>query len=231
MNNIFLPIDGLLWTFFIEFFIVSLTIISLIITNQYYTFSTFINVVMFLIIQAIISIIIMKIIELKFKFKPGIYSIKRYPHIYRAYLIYLYMYSTNLGLFWHLTFPGVITRPFLYSILGCRVKISTVAHVAKIHDPIFTKLGNNVFLGCDCNLIAHVVTLVKGEIALILGRITIEDNTLVGNNTLIMPGVKIGSNSLIQAGSYIPMSSQIPADEVWGGHPATKLGVNQNVTK
>ena len=50
------------------------------------------------------------------------------------------------------------------------------------------------------------------------GKVEIGDWVYVGNNCLIMPGVKIGSHCLIAAGSVVTKS--IPDNCVVGGNPA-----------
>lgn len=50
------------------------------------------------------------------------------------------------------------------------------------------------------------------------GKITIGNYVYIGNNSLIMPGVKIGDNVLIAAGSVVTKS--IPNNVVVAGNPA-----------
>lgn len=51
--------------------------------------------------------------------------------------------------------------------------------------------------------------------------IIIGNNVFIGTNSIICKGVTIGNNAIIAAGSVVVKS--IPADEVWGGNPATQI--------
>lgn len=50
------------------------------------------------------------------------------------------------------------------------------------------------------------------------GKITIQDNVFIGNNTIILPGVTIGRDSIIGAGSVV--TKDIPPGSVAAGMPA-----------
>lgn len=48
--------------------------------------------------------------------------------------------------------------------------------------------------------------------------VVIKENSFVGQNCFILPGVIIGENSIVGAGSVV--TKNIPANEVWAGNPA-----------
>jgi acetyltransferase-like isoleucine patch superfamily enzyme len=54
------------------------------------------------------------------------------------------------------------------------------------------------------------------------GKIIVGDNTFLGQNCLILPGVRIGSDCLIAAGSVV--TSSIPDNAVAAGNPARVIG-------
>ena len=51
--------------------------------------------------------------------------------------------------------------------------------------------------------------------------VVLEDGVFVGMNSLILKGVRIGRNAVIGAGSVV--STNVPANEIWGGNPARFL--------
>lgn len=55
-----------------------------------------------------------------------------------------------------------------------------------------------------------------------MGVIVIGDNVFIGQNAIIMPGVKIGSNVIIGAGSLV--SKDVPDNSVAAGVPANVKG-------
>jgi acetyltransferase-like isoleucine patch superfamily enzyme len=53
------------------------------------------------------------------------------------------------------------------------------------------------------------------------GRITIHDNSFIGNRAILMPGIEIGPNSVVAAGAVVTRS--VPPDSVAVGAPARVL--------
>jgi acetyltransferase-like isoleucine patch superfamily enzyme len=50
------------------------------------------------------------------------------------------------------------------------------------------------------------------------GRITIHDNSFIGKDTILMPGISIGPNSVVASGSVV--TKDVPPNSVVGGVPA-----------
>jgi acetyltransferase-like isoleucine patch superfamily enzyme len=53
------------------------------------------------------------------------------------------------------------------------------------------------------------------------GRITVNDNSYVGQRAMIMPGCTIGPNSVVAAAAVV--TKDVPPGEVWGGVPARRI--------
>lgn len=71
--------------------------------------------------------------------------------------------------------------------------------------------GNNR-IGQNCTLLSYSSIQDKS------GRIILEENSSVGANSVILPGVRIGVNSIVGAGAVVTKS--IPDNELWAGVPA-----------
>jgi acetyltransferase-like isoleucine patch superfamily enzyme len=54
--------------------------------------------------------------------------------------------------------------------------------------------------------------------SIITGNISIEDDVLVGTNSVILPGVTIGKGAIIAAGSIV--TKNVPPNTIYGGMPA-----------
>jgi len=52
--------------------------------------------------------------------------------------------------------------------------------------------------------------------------ITIEANVWIGANVIVLKGVTIGTGAVIAAGAVV--NKAVPANEIWGGVPAKKIG-------
>ena len=60
-------------------------------------------------------------------------------------------------------------------------------------------------------------------------RVTIGDNSWIGANSFIMPGVTLPEGSIVSAGSVVGVK-RYPAYSIIAGNPARVLGQRQNVT-
>lgn len=91
-------------------------------------------------------------------------------------------------------------------------------------EPYLITIGSNCRITYGVKFATHdggVWTLRKNGIledADIFGRITIGDNTNIGWNAIIMPGVSIGKNCVIGAGAVV--TKDIPDNSVAAGVPA-----------
>lgn len=89
-------------------------------------------------------------------------------------------------------------------------------------EPYLIELGDHVHITYGVNFITHdgAVWAYRQEIPDfdVFGKIKIGDNTYIGSNATIMPGVTIGKNCIIGAGSLVTKS--IPDNCVVAGVPA-----------
>ena len=92
-------------------------------------------------------------------------------------------------------------------------------------EPFLITLHNNVRLSSNVSLITHdgsVHTLKQSEKYKSkpihgYGKIEIDDNTFIGANAIVLPGVYIGKNCIIGAGSVVTKS--VPDNSVVAGVP------------
>ena len=86
--------------------------------------------------------------------------------------------------------------------------------------PTYIYIGNNVILSGDIYLIAHSrpSNYFRRKLPSYVAPIVIGDNTFIGVNTTILPGVSIGKGSVIAAGSVV--FDSVPDNSVVKGNPA-----------
>lgn len=92
-------------------------------------------------------------------------------------------------------------------------------------------LHNNIRIASSVSFVTHDVmhtvftNMERSEAAFYekLGCIEIRDNVFIGSNTTIMYGTRIGPNAIVAAGSVV--TKDVPPGEIWGGVPARKIGM------
>ncbi len=79
-------------------------------------------------------------------------------------------------------------------------------------------IGDNVTLGNDVHIIAHDASTKRNLGFTKIGLVTIGNGSFIGQNSTILPNVKIGDNCIIGAGSVV--TKDVPNDSVYAGNPA-----------
>lgn len=91
-------------------------------------------------------------------------------------------------------------------------------------EPFLIEIGDHVTLAEGVSFINHggdarvTKRIEEYKDGRLFGRIKIGNNTFIGKNTIILPGVSIGNNCIV--GSLSVVSSSIPDNSVYAGMPA-----------
>jgi len=100
---------------------------------------------------------------------------------------------------------------------GLKIGDSTIVPGSEtVTDPYVTEIGEQTLLGGYCYLSAHLIDNDK----LILKKIKIGDNCLIGSFTLILPGVVIKDNVSLGAYSLVTKNKILKKGKSYGGIPA-----------
>lgn len=116
---------------------------------------------------------------------------------------------------WHM-------RPFYYLYrrwFGPHSRTVLMGENFVLTDPHLTYLGKNVTLGFDCMISAHVF---EGK-TLLIRRVEIADNVIIGARSVVGPGVRIGEGAVVMPNSVVAVFTQIGPGELWGGNPARQV--------
>ena len=152
-------------------------------------------------------------------FKPGRYSTD--SGLFARWLIYSGVHIILL----YTVLPFMSGTPFaklFYKILGCKIGKNVFINTKGLHDSYLLEIEDNVVIGGDSNINCHIF---EGN-ELILGKVKIGSNTLIGANTYIMPGATIGKKCNIGVYSYIRKNKVIPDNSMImaiPGVPAKKV--------
>jgi acetyltransferase-like isoleucine patch superfamily enzyme len=98
-------------------------------------------------------------------------------------------------------------------IIGENVSIQTGVYI-----PLYSKIGNHVFMGPFCKL-TNDKYMMRKKFELI--GPTLEDCVSVGANSVILPGIKLKKNSIIGAGSVVTKDAE--ENQVLVGNPAKPI--------
>lgn len=87
-------------------------------------------------------------------------------------------------------------------------------------------IGDNVDIAAEAMIwtLEHDVSSISHQTT--SAPVVIEDHVWVGCRAQILPGVKIGRGAVIAAGAIV--TKDIPANEIWGGVPAKRIGLRNN---
>ncbi len=104
------------------------------------------------------------------------------------------------------------------TIIDGRVTIGEHVRIESgVYIPPYTRIGSNVFIGPRA-----VFTNDRYPPSSRLQGAIVEDDVVIGANSVILPGVKIGRGSIIAAGSVV--TRDVPPDSVVLGAPARVVG-------
>ena len=123
---------------------------------------------------------------------------------------------------------GVYSRFRLWRLRRAGLTIAADCRMAHFPDfgsePYLVTIGNRVGFAGNVTFITHdggthvFRHLDRYKHVIKYGRITILDNSVIGEGVIILPGVTIGPNSVVAAGSVI--SRNVPPGWVVSGNPA-----------
>lgn len=137
------------------------------------------------------------------------------------------MKETSL-LFKILTRIGIKKRPDYNSIEYLRSRGVQIGENVNILNTsidfchgFLVSIGNNVTLTCVRILAHDGSTQIPFGVSKV-GRVTIGDEVFVGQQTVILPNVKIGSRVVIGAGSVV--TRDVPDNSIAAGNPARVIG-------
>ena len=116
------------------------------------------------------------------------------------------------------TIPSPICNAY-YRLAGAKLGKGVQINTINLNDPSAVTIGDNVVIGGRSVINGHLVE--KGQ--LILARVHLENNCLIGAGSTIQPGVRVGAGAVIATNGLVGKWKEIPAGEVWGGLPVQQI--------
>ncbi|MBK9293629.1 MAG: hypothetical protein IPM57_04165 [Oligoflexia bacterium] len=114
-----------------------------------------------------------------------------------------------------------------YKLMGMKIGRGTQINSTNLSDVSLITLGDKVTIGGSATLCAHYG---QGGY-LVLAPVVIGNNVTIGLKASVMGGVTIGDGAKVMPHSVVLPKTYIPAGETWGGVPAQKISVTQEILK
>lgn len=182
-------------------------------------FLIYIGIFITLFFQLLISGLSIHIFNLKYK--PG-----TYPYIYSNKMAYKWIVVCTLYTPMRRLleiFPLGATKYMYYRLLGMKIGKNTLIG-GTIMDPCITEFGENCTIGLYSVIYGHIHDYEKGTI--LIDKIKIGNNVIIGAGAFIMPGVKIEDNVKIAAGAVVTKDQLLKKGKIYGGIPAKEIILN-----
>jgi len=110
-------------------------------------------------------------------------------------------------------------RMLFLRLAGLKVgKTALLPGTEVIYDPYITEIGEQTLIGCYAKVAGHIV-----EDKLIMKKVKIGNNCLIGADSFIMPGAAIEDGAVVGAKSLVLKDQVIERGKIYGGVPAKEI--------
>ena len=139
--------------------------------------------------------------------KPGKYH--KHSGTVARWLVYSGLHVLLINICLHYM-TGTPLAKMYFKLLGMKTGKNVFINTIKIFDPYLLEFGDNVVVGGFAQITCHIF---EGD-RLILGKIKIGSNTLIGAESFIMPGTTIGNRCSIGVCTYVRKNRTIPDNTI-----------------
>ncbi|MBF0384435.1 MAG: hypothetical protein HQL27_01050 [Candidatus Omnitrophica bacterium] len=109
--------------------------------------------------------------------------------------------------------------PLFFRLMGAKVGKNVQINSKNCADLSLLEIGDGAVIGGHATVIAHSVE--RGRI--VLRKVRIGPNVVVGLNSVVLPGSDLGRRSMLAAGTVLQKDSQVGEREVYFGVPAQSV--------
>lgn len=164
-------------------------------------------------------------------FVRNLFQIKNYEGrslIFSTRIFKYAIYSFLLALAKHFILPIVRSTPVInlfYSGMGAKIGKNVLIGSDRIWDCDLIEIGDGCIIGGNVAINAHIGQGQKGR----LRRVRIGNQVTIGANSFVMPGVVIEDNVLVGPNSVIPMGKRLKANSIYWGIPVEFVGERSDI--
>lgn len=156
---------------------------------------------------------------LKLKYEEGVYELTLRDKTFFKFVLFSAMYLPLIKLLRLFGLEPLATK--YAKLLGAKIGKNVIL-AGRINDPFLTEIGDNSVIGGHSIISAHT-----GEDKLILKRVKIGKNCIVGGWAHIMPGVIMEDDAVLGARSLATKNKVLKSYKVYGGVPAREIKVKR----
>lgn len=158
---------------------------------------------------------------MKLKVDEGIHDISIKDWNFFKYILYFVLYRPSLKVVGIL--PLLPLRIRFLKIIGLKMgKSSLLAGSEIIHDPYMVEIGEQTLVGGWTQITGHV-----SEKKLIMKKVKIGNNCLIGGKSFIMSGVTIEDNVTLGLNSLVLKNKILKKGKFYTGIPAKEVIINK----
>jgi acetyltransferase-like isoleucine patch superfamily enzyme len=137
------------------------------------------------------------------------------------YTLYFVLYRPSLKLIGVL--PLLPLRIRFLKLVGLKMgKTSVVSGAELIHDPYLVEIGEQTLIGGYTQITGHL-----GEKKLLIKKVKIGNNCLIGGKVFIMPGAVIEDDVTVALNSVVLKDMILKKGKIYAGTPVKEIGTNK----
>jgi Bacterial transferase hexapeptide (six repeats)/Hexapeptide repeat of succinyl-transferase len=156
---------------------------------------------------------------LRVRYKEGDYTSTIHERTAFKFILSYALYFPTYKVIGFLNLPPV--KVLFLKMIGCKIgKNVVLAGDEWIFDPYVTEIGDNTTIGARSIITGHI-----GEGHLIVKKVRIGNNVLIGGDCFIMPGVIIEDNVVLGAKSLVLKDQVLTTGRMYAGIPAHEINV------
>lgn len=170
---------------------------------------------LFIVIETFLPGLFIRLLRLRVD--EGVYDVSILDWNFFKYTLFFALYRPSLKLINVL--PLVPLRIRYMKLVGLKMgKSSVLAGSEIIHDPYMVEIGEQTLIGGWCHITGH-----SGEKKLIVKKVKIGDNCLIGGFSVIMPGAVIEDNVTLGLHSVVLKDMHLEKGKFYAGTPAKEI--------
>ena len=179
-------------------------------------FLIYISIVVTYFFQLLFSGIFIDIFNIKYK--PGVYEYNYANKMAMKWIIVCFLYTPFRYLLEILPMSGMKVR--YLRMLGMKIGENSLIG-GTIMDPCLTEIGDNCTMGLYSVIYGHIHDYERG--LLIMDRIKIGNNCVIGAGAFIMPGAILEDNVKLATGAVVVKGQILKKGKIYGGIPAREI--------